>query len=164
MSRSALDQAGDGVGGFERGDDAFGAREETRGFERGGVGDGGVFGAAFVGEPGVLGADGGIVEAGGDGMRGGDLAVFVLQNVGVGALQDAGARAGEALMRGEARGVFAELRCRGRRLRCRPFSRRHRAEMDGRGRWRSNRRRHRRRDAWADAFRRREFARGLRGR
>src|SRR5882762_10214371 len=42
-------------------------------------------------------------------MRRGDLAVFVLQNVGIGALENTGARAGEALMRGEARGVFAEL-------------------------------------------------------
>src|SRR5208337_4490653 len=56
----------------------------------------------------MLGADGRIVEAGGDGMGGGDLAVFVLQDVGVGALEDAGARAGEALMSGEARGVIAE--------------------------------------------------------
>ena len=31
-----------------------------------------------------------IIESGGNGMGGGDLAVFVLQDVGVGALQDAG--------------------------------------------------------------------------
>src|SRR5258706_5825812 len=41
-------------------------------------------------------------------MSGGDLAVFGLQYVSVGALQDAGARSGEALRGGEARGVFAE--------------------------------------------------------
>jgi len=35
----------------------------------------------------MLGADGGIVEAAEDGMRRGDLAVFVLQNVSVGALE-----------------------------------------------------------------------------
>ena len=33
--REAFDEAGDGVGGFERGDDAFGAREEACGFECG---------------------------------------------------------------------------------------------------------------------------------
>src|SRR5580704_15966827 len=42
-------------------------------------------------------------------MRGGDLAVFGLQNVSVGSLEDAGARTREALMRGEARGMFAKL-------------------------------------------------------
>ncbi len=39
----------------------------------------------------------------------GDLAVFGLQHVGVGALQNAGARSGEALRGGEACGVFAEF-------------------------------------------------------
>jgi len=73
-----LDQAGDGVGGFERGNNAFGAREEARGVESGLIGDGGIFGAALIGKPGMLGADGGIVESGGDGMCGSDLAVFVL--------------------------------------------------------------------------------------
>ena len=42
-------------------------------------------------------------------MRGGDLAVFGLQNISVGALQHAGARAGKSLRGGEARGVFAKL-------------------------------------------------------
>ena len=54
------------------------------------VGDSGVFGAALVGEPGVLGTDGGIVEPGGDGVRRSDLAVGVLQDVGVRALKNAG--------------------------------------------------------------------------
>jgi len=44
-------------------------------------------GAALVGEPGVFGADGGIIEPGGNGMRGGDLAVGVLQDVSVRTLQ-----------------------------------------------------------------------------
>jgi len=65
------------VRGFEGGNDALGAREETRGIESGLIRNGGVLGAALLGEPGVLGADGGIVEAGGDGMRLGDLSVFV---------------------------------------------------------------------------------------
>src|SRR5579885_1998365 len=68
-------------------------RARRLGCERGFVRDGGVFSATLVGEPGMLGADGGIVEAGGDGMGGGDLAVLGLQDVGVGALQNARARA-----------------------------------------------------------------------
>ena len=96
------------MGGFEGRDDAFGTREETRGFESGLIGDGGIFGAMLVGEPGVLGPDGGIVESGGNGMRGGDLAVFVLEDVGVRALEDSGARAGEPLRSAESRGMFAK--------------------------------------------------------
>ncbi len=42
-------------------------------------------------------------------MRGGDLAVAILQDVGVGALQHAGTRASVTLRGGEARGVFAEF-------------------------------------------------------
>src|SRR6516162_3039789 len=106
--RQAFDEAGDGVGGFKRGNDAFGARKELGGIESGLIGNGGVFGAALIGEPGVFGPGGGIVETRGNGMRSGDLAVFVLQDVGVSALEDAGARAGETLMRGEARGVLSE--------------------------------------------------------
>src|SRR5580700_3171107 len=79
-----------------------------RSFEGSGVGDGSVFGAVLVGEPGVFGADGGIVKTSRDGMCGSDLAVFVLQNVGVGAVEDSGPRARKTLMRGETRGVFAK--------------------------------------------------------
>src|SRR5260221_2624330 len=96
------------MGGFERGDDAFGAGESPRSVERGGVSYGGIFCAALIGEPGVLGTDGGVVEAGGDGMSCGDLAVFGLENVRVSTLKDAGACAGEALRGGEACGVFTE--------------------------------------------------------
>src|SRR6267378_6315791 len=42
-------------------------------------------------------------------MRGGDLAIAILQDVGVCALQDAGARACVALLRAQARSVFAEF-------------------------------------------------------
>src|SRR5580704_969374 len=42
-------------------------------------------------------------------MSGGDLTVFGLQNVCVGPLQNAGACAGESLMRRETRGMLAEL-------------------------------------------------------
>ena len=123
--RSAFHQAGKRVSGFERGDNSFGAREQSRGFQRGFIGHSGVFGAMLVGEPGVLGADGRIIEPRGNGMRRGNLPVVVLQNVGVRALQNAGARAGESLASGQPRGVFAERRCRGRRLRCQPSSLRH---------------------------------------
>src|SRR5216683_4542605 len=107
--RQTLDKTGDGVGRFERGDDAFGARKKARGFESRLIGDGGIFGTPLIGQPGVFGADGGIVEAGGNGMSRGDLAVFVLQNVGVSALENAGARSRKTLMGGEASGVFAEF-------------------------------------------------------
>ncbi len=80
-----------------------------RGVQRGGIGDRKIFGATLVGEPRVFGTDRGIVESGGNRMCLGDLAVFGLQNVGVGALEDAWARAGESLRGGETRGVFAEL-------------------------------------------------------
>ena len=65
-------------------------------------------GATLIGKPGVFGADGGVIEAGGNGMGGGDLAVIVLQHIGVSALEDAGSRAGETLVGGQARGVFAK--------------------------------------------------------
>src|SRR5260370_29428424 len=81
-AREALDQTSDGVRRFERGNNAFGESEQTRGVERSGVGDGGVFGAALVGEPGVLGANGRIIEPRGNGMRRGNLAVFILKDVG----------------------------------------------------------------------------------
>src|SRR5713226_4083392 len=42
-------------------------------------------------------------------MRGGDLAVTILQDVGVSALQHAGARAGITLRGGKARSVLAEF-------------------------------------------------------
>ena len=55
------------------------------------VGDGGVLDAAGVFPVGVFGADAGVVQAGGDGVDVGGLAVFVLQDVGEGAVEDAGA-------------------------------------------------------------------------
>jgi hypothetical protein len=51
------------VGRLQRGDDAFGAREESGGVQSGGVGDRGIFGAALIGKPSVFGTDGGIVES-----------------------------------------------------------------------------------------------------
>src|SRR5947209_4320941 len=97
--RQALDEAGDGVRGFERRDDALSQGEQFCGFERGGIGDRYVVSAVLIGEPSVLGTDSWIIEASGNGMRGSDLAVLVLQNVGVRSLQDAGARASKTLFR-----------------------------------------------------------------
>src|SRR6266481_6131557 len=107
-AREAFDEPGDGVRRFESGNNAFGASEQTGISKRSGVKDGGIFSAALVGKPGMLGADGGIIEPRGNGMRRGNLAVFILKDVGIGALEDAGARAGESLRGRETRGVFAK--------------------------------------------------------
>ncbi len=55
---------GHGVGAFERGDDAFQPREFHERLERLVVGGVGVFDAFLVAQPGVLGADGGVVQSG----------------------------------------------------------------------------------------------------
>ena len=98
--RDAFDETGDGVGGFQCGDDAFRAREELCGVESGGVGDSEILGATLVGEPGVFGTDGRIVETGGNGVSGSDLAVLGLQNISVSTLQNARTRSGEPLRGG----------------------------------------------------------------
>ena len=54
-----------------------------------------VFDAAELVQPGMLGADAGVVEAGGDRVRLVDLAVRVLEQVGAVAVQHAGAAAGQ---------------------------------------------------------------------
>lgn len=73
---------GDGVAGFDGGEDAFGFGEGLEGVECGGVADLGVLDAAGVVPVAVFGADAGVVEAGGDGVDGGGLAVGVLEDVG----------------------------------------------------------------------------------
>src|ERR1700741_4229609 len=97
--RQAFDEAGDGVGGFERRNDAFGKRQQLRRIERGLIIHSGIFGAMLVGKPGVLRTNGRIIEARGNRMRRRNLAVFILQNVGKCALENAGTRAGESFMR-----------------------------------------------------------------
>ena len=74
-----LHGVGHGVAGFQRRDDALGAAQVVEGGQRLGVGDADVLGAADVLQPGMLGADAGVVQAGADAVRLGDLAVFVLQ-------------------------------------------------------------------------------------
>ena len=56
----------------------------------------GVFDAADFVQPGMFGADAGVVQPGADAVRLGDLAVIVLQQVGAVAVQHAGSAAGEA--------------------------------------------------------------------
>ena len=88
------------MGRFERGDDAFGAAEQLEGVECFLVGGAVIVNAAGFLEPAVLRADAGIVEAGADRMGFGDLAVLVLQQIGLVAVENAGAAASEA------RGMF----------------------------------------------------------
>ena len=47
----------------------------------------GVFNALVVAQPCVLGSDGGVIQTGGNAVGHLDLAVFILQNVGAGALE-----------------------------------------------------------------------------
>src|SRR5262245_15620242 len=75
------DRVGDGVRGLERGEDALEAREEAEGLEGFLVGHRGVLGPARVLQPGVLGADPGVVQARGDRVRGPNLAVLVLDHI-----------------------------------------------------------------------------------
>ena len=89
-------------GGLQGGNDSFAAGEQIEGIERFRIGDGDVLGAAQLAQMGVLGADGGVVQSGGDRVGCGDLAIVILQHVAVGALQHAGDAAVEA------RGVIAE--------------------------------------------------------
>lgn len=84
-----LGNIGDGVGAFEGGDDALGVGEFAEGGEGFVVSGEGVFGAANVLKIGMLGADGGVVEAGADRMGKFDLAVVVGEEPGFGTLEDA---------------------------------------------------------------------------
>src|SRR5690606_20011561 len=96
-SGTALDQlatererAGQGVRGLDRRDDALGAREQGERLHRLRVGDAAVAGAADAREPGVLGPYPRVVQTGGDRVRLDRLAVLVLQQVALRAVQHAG--------------------------------------------------------------------------
>src|SRR3546814_11817270 len=80
---------------LQRRDDALDARAQLEGVERLPVGGRNVLGAADVVQPGMLGPDSGIVEAGGDRVGVDNLAVVVLPQVGAVALQHAWAAARE---------------------------------------------------------------------
>src|SRR5271154_286806 len=93
---------------LQRRNNAFGARQQTSRLQRRIVRNRGVAGATLVRQPGVLRSDRGIVEPRADGMRGGNLSVFVLQHVSVRALQHAGARSGESLRGRKTHRVLAQ--------------------------------------------------------
>ena len=83
------------MAGLERRDDAFEPAAKLERGERFLVGRGEEFHPAEIGEPGMLRADAGIIEAGRDRMRLLDLAVAVHQEIGAIAVQHAGPPAGD---------------------------------------------------------------------
>ncbi len=83
-----LDDFGQSVRRLQCRNDAFKAGERLEGFECLMVHDRHVFDAADVVQLGMLGADAGIVETGGNRVALLDLAVAVLQQVGAVAMQD----------------------------------------------------------------------------
>ena len=84
---------GDSVSSFERGDNAFGSRKFVEGGESLVVRGVDVVGATLVTQVAMLGANGGVIQTGGDGVGKLDLAVFVREEEGLGALQDTEASA-----------------------------------------------------------------------
>src|SRR3990170_128073 len=86
------------MGGFESGDDPFGASQSTERIERLSVLNSNILGAADVLEMGMLGADGRIVESGRDRPGIADLSIGILKHQGFGAMQDSMA----ALLKGRA--------------------------------------------------------------
>ena len=85
-----LHRLGDGVRAFQRGQDAFAAGQRVERGQRVVVAAVGVRDAAGVFPVAVLGADAGVVEAGGDRVDVARLAVVVLHHVAVAAVQHAG--------------------------------------------------------------------------
>ncbi|MBA7587028.1 hypothetical protein ES708_29038 [subsurface metagenome] len=79
----------DGVGGFQGGDDALGLAEELKAFKGFLVGHRHILGAATVLEIAVLGTDTGVIQTRRDAVRLPDLAVLVLKDVGLGAVENA---------------------------------------------------------------------------
>src|SRR5262245_53980821 len=86
-----VSSAGERVGRLERGEEALGAGELLERLERLLIGCDDVLGPAGVAEKGVLRADAGVVEAGRDRVRVGDLSVFVGEHRGAGAVKHGGA-------------------------------------------------------------------------
>ncbi len=97
-----IEGVGDGVGGFEGGDDAFALGGDLQSGEGLLIRDGIVLNAAGVFPIGVFGADAGVIETGGDGVNVSSLAVGVLEDVAEGAVKDA------RVAHGEGGGVLAE--------------------------------------------------------
>src|SRR5699024_7808225 len=86
---------GDGVGALQGRNDAFGAAQDLEGVHGLVIGDRLVGGPAGVVQPGMFGADAGIVQSGGDGVARQGLPVGVLQQVGPCAVQYSGRSAAE---------------------------------------------------------------------
>ena len=82
-------RSGERMGALDGGDDALGAGEQRHRVHRLGVADRPVRRSAGLVQPGMFGADAGVVEAGRDGVRLDGLAVVVLEQVGPGAVQHA---------------------------------------------------------------------------
>src|SRR3954447_1255176 len=78
------------MSGLERRNDALEARQLPERLQRVLVARPHVFGTTAVAQPRMLGADAGMVEAGGDRVRGGDLAVLVRQHRRASAVEDGG--------------------------------------------------------------------------
>ena len=94
--RRAARHFGQRVRGFQRRDNAFGAAAVVEGVQRLLIGYRDVFDAALLVQPGVFGANAGVVQTGGDRVGVGDLTVTVLQQVGAVAVQHAGRAALQA--------------------------------------------------------------------
>src|SRR5207237_6132517 len=80
---------GERVGGFEGAEDAFALRQGFERRQRLLIGRAEIFGAAAVLQMRVLRPDSRIIETGRDGPGIGHLSVLVLQEIGLGAVQDA---------------------------------------------------------------------------
>ena len=89
LLRRQIEHLGDGVRRFQRRNDAFELGEKLERVERLVVGGREKGDAADIVEPGVFGADAGIIETGRDRMRFVDLAVLVHQEIGAIAVQHA---------------------------------------------------------------------------
>src|SRR6516164_4005969 len=87
---------------FQRGNDALRACKDTRRLQRVFVADSSVFHTSMAEERGVLRSDGGVVETGRNRMSIRNQAVLGLQDVRIGAVENAGFAAGKS------RCVFAQ--------------------------------------------------------
>src|SRR4051812_4959136 len=90
-----------GMGCFQRGNNALGLGKSLESGERFVVGGVNVFDPFFVAQVTVLGADSGVIKASRDGVRELDLSIFVCEDECLGALENAKPAALKA------RGVFA---------------------------------------------------------
>ena len=81
------------MAGFQRGNNAFRAAQVVKSGQRFSIRNTHIFSAARVFQPGVFGADAGIIQPGADAVGFNNLPVVILQHVGAVAVQHAGAAA-----------------------------------------------------------------------